>query len=382
MTMSAKVDDVCDWFARHYGQRPYGVWRAPGRVNIIGEHTDYNGGFVLPIALSNGVTVCAGHRFDNRLLLLSRQAGFAAVELDKLAPGSITGWPAYAAGVAWALRDAGYLIQGASIAIDSDLPAGAGLSSSAALECAIALALTELSNLTVPRTDLIRIACRAENDFVGVPTGMMDQSAALLCRAGHALLLDCRTACAAAIPFAPAAAGRCLVVIDTRIRHALTDGRYAERRSECQRAARALGVNFLRDLSRDEQLADLQNDMLERRARHVIQENRRVLRAADFLQDGQLAMIGSLMTASHTSLRDDFEVSWPQADAAVEAALAAGADGARMTGGGFGGAVIALVPRALSRSIVTSVRHRFGDADWQEPTFMLAIPSQGASRIG
>jgi galactokinase len=335
----------------------------------------------LPMALSEGITVCAAQRTDNRLLLLSRQAGPAAVELDNLMPGSVTGWPAYAAGVAWAARKAGYLIGGASIAIDSDLPAGAGLSSSAALECAIALALTELSSVTLARTELVRIARHAENEFVGVPTGIMDQSAALLCRAGHALLIDCRTSCAAAVPFDLAAAGRCLMIIDTRIRHALTDGRYAEKSRECEDAARALGVRCLRDVPGEEQLAGIQNDILRQRARHVIQENRRVLQAAEFLQNGQIASIGSLLTGSHTSLRDDFEVSWPQADAAVEAAMSGGADGARMTGGGFGGAVIALLPVALSRSVATSVRRRFSDSDWRQPTFTHAVPSGGACRI-
>jgi galactokinase len=375
-------EELSDLFGQHYGQPPEGTWRAPGRVNIIGEHTDYNEGFVMPMALSQGVTVCAAGRSDDRLVLMSRQTGLAAIELGTLTPGSVTGWPAYAAGVAWALQEAGYAIHGASIAIDSDLPAGAGLSSSAALECAIALALTELSDVTVPRTELARIARQAENEFVGVPTGIMDQSAALLCRAGHALLLDCRTVQAVAVPFSLAAAGRCLMIIDTRIRHALTDGRYAERSHECEDAARALGIHFLRDVTGEEQLADIHKDVLRRRACHVVQENRRVLKAADFLQDGQLAMIGSLMTASHSSLRDNFEVSWPQADAAVDAALAAGADGARMTGGGFGGAVIALVPLTLTRSLLTSVRQRFSHANWPEPTFTLATPSEGAHRIG
>lgn len=375
------VDEVWRWFARTYDQQPEGTWRAPGRVNIIGEHTDYNEGFVLPMALASGVTVCAASRSDHRLVLISHQAGSAVVELDDLAPGSVAGWPAYAAGVAWALRRAGYDVCGASVAIDSDLPAGVGLSSSAALECAIALALTELNGVTVPRTELARIARRAENEFVGVPTGIMDQSAALLSRAGHALLIDCRTECAAAVPLDFAAADRCLLIIDTRIRHALTDGRYAERFSECRAAAGALGVRSLRDVAGESQLADIRSDNIRRRARHVIQENSRVLRAAELLKDGQVAAIGELMIASHTSLRDDFQVSWPQADAAVDAALRAGADGARMTGGGFGGTVIALVPAALSHSVVTSVRRRFSENKWQEPTIATAVPSGGAHRV-
>jgi galactokinase len=256
-----------------------------------------------------------------------------------------------------------------------------GLSSSAALECAIALALTELSGVTVPRTELARIARRAENDFVGVPSGIMDQFAALLCRAGHALLIDCRTECAAAVPLDFGSAGRCLMIIDTRIRHALTDGRYAERNGECQAAARALRVHTLRDVTGEQQLASIPSDVIRRRARHVIRENCRVLEAAKLLQDGRLAVIGDLMTASHMSLRDDFQVSWPQADEAVDAALSAGADGARMTGGGFGGSVIALVPVALSQSVAASVRRRFTDNKWLEPTITSAVPSDGARRI-
>jgi galactokinase len=381
MPKPVAVDDVWRWFTRTYGQPPEGVWRAPGRVNIIGEHTDYNEGFVLPMALGSGVTICAARRSDHRLVLASRQAGTAMVELDSLAPGSVTGWPAYAAGVAWALGQAGYDVHGASIAIDSDLPAGVGLSSSAALECAIALALTELSGETVPRTELARIARRAENEFVGVPSGIMDQSAALLCRAGHALLIDCRTECAAPVPLDFASAGRCLVIIDTRIRHALTDGKYAERNRECAAAARALGVHSLRDVAGEQQLAAISSEVIRRRARHVIQENCRVLKAAELLQDGRLAAIGELMTASHSSLRDDFEVSWPQADAAVDAALSAGADGARMTGGGFGGSVIALVPALLKESVAAAARRRFSENNWPEPTITSAVPSDGASRI-
>jgi galactokinase len=383
MARPVLVDQICDWFAGHYGQPPDGAWRAPGRVNIIGEHTDYNDGFVLPMALSEGVTVCAARRADNHLVVMSRQAGLAEVQLDDLAPGSVTGWFAYVAGVAWALQQAGYLTGGANIALDSDLAAGAGLSSSAALECAIALALTELCGLTVPRPDLVRIAHRAENDFVGVPTGIMDQSAALLCRAGHALLLDCRTACAAAMPLDLAAAGRCLMIIDTRTRHALSDGRYAERRRECEVAARMLGVPTLRDVSGGpRQLAGISEEHIRRRARHVIEENCRVLQTAELLQDGYVALAGRLMTDSHHSLRGNFDVSWPQADAAVEAALTAGADGARMIGGGFGGSVLALLPVGLTASVTTSVSRVFTQARWQQPAFTLAQPSSSACRVG
>ena len=248
-----------------------------------------------------------------------------------------SGWAAYPAGVAWALREAGHPVSGASLAIDSTLPAGAGLSSSAALECAVALALTGLHGLDVPRPELAILARRAENDFVGVPSGIMDQSASLLCQASHALLLDCRTGESSAVPLDPAAAGLALLIVDTGARHALGDGRYALRRSECDRAASALGVRCLRDVAGADAADGLADPVLRRRARHVITENHRVEQAVALLRAGDLAGAGELLCASHASLRDDFEISWPEADATVSAAMDAGAAGARRIGGGFGG---------------------------------------------
>ena len=267
------------------------------------------------------------------------------LDIDALEPGSVTGWAAYPAGVAWALRQAGYLAGGADLAIDADLPAGAGLSSSAALECSVALALTELYQVPVPRRELADLARRAENEFAGAPTGIMDQLAALLGRAGHALLLDCRTGTTEAVPLDPAAAGLTLLIIDTRARHALGDGQYGHRRQACEAAAARLGVRSLRDVVADPgALARLADPALRSVCEHVIAENGRVLRAAGLLRAGDLAAVGDLLTASHRSLRYRFRMSWPQADAAVEAAIDHGALGARMTGGGFGGSVVALVP--------------------------------------
>ncbi len=382
MTGAAAIDKAAKWFAEHFGRTPEGVWRAPGRVNLIGEHTDYNQGFVLPMAISAGVTVCAARRTDGYLVLSSRQAGQAVVALNGLAPGLATGWSAYPAGVAWALREAGYPVGGASLGIDADLPMGAGLSSSAALECAIALALTGLYGLSVPRRELAALASRAENDFVGAPTGLMDQSASLLCRAGQALLLDCRSGADAALPLNLHSARMSLMIIDTRIRHALTDGRYATRRAECEAAARTLGAASLRDITDSRQrLADLGDQLLKRRATHVVAENQRVLQAAELLRTRQIVDIGALLSQSHASLRDDFEVSWPQADAAVDAALAAGAAGARMMGGGFGGSVLALLPVSLADSVMTSVMRCFARHDWHAPGFLSAVPSAGAHRL-
>jgi galactokinase len=372
------------WFAERFGREPEGVWFAPGRVNLIGG-PDYNEVFVLPFALGAGVCAAASRRSDRRIAVTSRQAGDEPVvlDIDALEPGSAAGWAAYPAGVAWALRQAGYLADGADVAIDADLPAGAGLSSSAALECSVALALTELYQLPVPRRELAALARRAENDFAGVPCGIMDQMAALLGRAGHALLLDCRTGNQAAVPLDPAAAGLTLLVIDTRARHALADGRYAARRQACEQAASLLGVRSLRDVTGDPgALAGLTEPSLRRLAGHVVAENRRVLRVAGLLRAGDQAAIGELLTASHRSLRDEFRVSWPEADAAVEAAIEAGAAGARMTGGGFGGSVVALLESERAGPVRHAITRSFTRHGWPAPRYLDAIPSDGARRLG
>jgi galactokinase len=319
--------DATAWFAASYGREPDGLWFAPGRVNLMGG-PDYVEVFVLPFALGAGVTVAAARRADRRLALVSRQLSErpAILDIDALKPGSVTGWAAYPAGVAWALREAGHLagsVGGADVAIDADLPAGAGLASSAALECATALALTELYQRPVPRRELAALARRAENEFAAVPSGIMDQIAALLSTAGHALLLDCRHQTSTAVPLDLPAAGLNLLVIDTRVRHALGDGRYAERRRACEQAASALGVRSLRDVTNAATLTSLADRSLRRLSAHVVAENLRVRRAADLLRAGDLTAIGSLLTASHHSLRDRFQVSWPQADAAVAAAASA-----------------------------------------------------------
>jgi galactokinase len=381
------------------------VWLAPGRANLMGEHTDYNEGFVLPFALGQGVTAAAarriGRRAGRRLTVSSRQEPEDTVEvgLDGLAPGRVTGWAAYPAGVAWALEAAGHRVPGACIAIDSDVPAGAGLSSSAALECATALALTSLAGVDVPRAELVTIARRAENEFAGVPTGIMDQSASLLCRAGHALLLDCRTLETSQVPFDPDAGGAGLLLINTRARHELADGEYGRRRAECEEAARRLGIRSLRDLTDLADTGSLTDPVLRRRVRHVFTDNQRVLEVVALLRasPGPSAdtyrEIGRLLTQAHASLRDDFEVSWPEADAAVEAAVAAGAYGARMIGGGFGGSVLALVPAAArgpgsgpgatpgSGPVRDAVTEAFARHGWTAPEFLNAVPSASARQL-
>jgi galactokinase len=377
------ADAVARAYADAFGEEPAGVWFAPGRVNLIGDHTDYNDGFVLPFALGSGVAVAAGRRGDG-LTVWSRQrpTDLVTAAVDALAPGAVTGWAAYPLGMAWSLARAGHRPGDTSIAIDADLPLGAGLSSSAALECAVGLALADLHGLRVVRPELVRLASRAENDFVGVPTGIMDQSAALLCQGGNALLLDCRSGASDDVPLEPGASGLAILMIDTQIRRALTDGRYAQRRRSCEAAAAALGVASLRDLpDGPDDVAGLDDPELCRRARHVISENRRVLAVADLLRRGDLAAIGPLLTASHASLRDDFEVSWPEADVAVETAIAAGAVGARMTGGGFGGAVIALAPVAAIADISSAVSAAYSSQAWPSPVIAPAAPSHGARRL-
>ena len=375
-------DRATGLFAQQYGEQPRGTWYAPGRVNLIGEHTDYNDGFVLPVAIGAGVTAVAARRPDGVLALASRQAPGeeVAVPLGGLAPGSVTGWAAYPAGVAWALRAAGYPIEGTSLSYDGDLPPGAGLASSAALECATALALTDLHGIALPRPQLAAIAHRAENDFAGVPSGIMDQSAALLGQAGHALLLDCRSGIGTAVPLDPGPLGLALLVVDTGARHAHAANGYSARRQACEDAAQALGVRSLRDITDSSELAGL-DPLLMRRARHVVTENSRVLATAGLLRRGQLGRAGPLLTASHASLRDDFEVSWPEADAAVAAAIEAGAYGARMTGGGFGGSVLVLVGAEQAGEVRATVAQRFGQAGWAAPRFGTAMPAAGARRI-
>jgi galactokinase len=400
---------AAELFWSRFGGQPDGVWLAPGRANLMGEHTDYNDGYVLPFALGQGVTAAAAARPGRQLTLCSCQEPAAAVQiaLDGLAPGQVTGWAAYPAGVAWALEAAGHPVPGACIAIDSDLPAGAGLSSSAALECATALALTELAQtelaqaeraqtelaqteragLTIPRRELVAIARRAENEFVGVPSGIMDQSASLLGQADHALLLDCLTLDTSQVPFDPAAAEASLLLVNTRATHDLVDGEYGQRRAECEEAARRLGISSLRSLTTPAEADQLADPVLRRRARHVVADNQRVLDVVALLSAplGTPAEIyrdiGELLTESHASLRDDFEISWPEADATVTAALAAGAFGARMMGGGFGGSVLALVPATAAGPVRGAVTAAFARHAWTPPEFLDAVPSASARRL-
>jgi galactokinase len=362
---------------------------APGRVNLIGEHTDYNDGFALPMALDRRCRATVTVDGGDRVTVASAQHPTpASVPVADIRPGGAwidgeDGWAAYAVGVAWALVAEGHLpsLPGMAIELDSDVPLGSGLSSSAAVGCSVGLALDRALGLGLPRTELVTVTRRAENDVVGAPTGGMDQLASLLCTADHALLCDLRAMTVDQVPFDPAAAGLAVVMLDSRVRHRNADGGYAARRAACEQAAADLGVPALRDVTVDDlpaALARLGSDELRRRTRHVVTEDARVLETAELLRTGRVRDIGALLTASHHSMRDDFEITTPEIDAAVEAALQAGALGARMTGGGFGGYVLALVDGRLVDSVADAVARRFAGEGFETPTSFVAQPAAGA----
>ena len=367
---------VIDAFREAYGTEPNTVWHAPGRVNLIGEHTDYNDGFVLPFAVPWGVTVALSPRADQTVRILSLQADGTVVTIEDLQ--SAQGWTRYAVGVLAMLGDR---VQGADIAIDGDVPQGAGLSSSAALEVGVASALNEVYALGLTPMEIALLAQRAENEFVGVPCGIMDQAASALGTEGHALFLDCRSLGSRGVPLDLAAHGLRLLIIDTRVHHELADGQYAKRRADCESAARKLGVAALRDVTDlPAALALLQGDE-RNRVQHVVVENHRVEAVIGMLRAGAVAEIGALLNASHLSLRDQYEVSVPELDVAVEASIRGGAKGARMTGGGFGGSVIALVAEDRVSAVQDAVSQAFAERGWREPRFLPALPAKGARKV-
>ncbi len=370
-------------FAGRFGRRPEGIWAAPARVNLIGEHTDYNDGFVLPLAIDRRAVVAAARRPDDVLRLLSLQKGEEQLRLRDVRPGRVHGWAAYPAGAVWSLAQDSAPVGGLDLVLTSDVPIGSGLSSSAAVECATVLAARDLYGGPDQPERLALVAQRAENEIVGVPCGIMDQMASVACTAGRAMLLDTRSLATEQVAFDPAAAGLVLLVVDTRVSHSLADGAYAERRTACEQAARVLGVPALRDVTEAEVDAarDRLGEVRHRRARHVVTENARVLAVAELLRQGRLDAIGPALTASHASLRDDYEVSAAELDTAVEAALAAGALGARMTGAGFGGCALALVPAGAARTVTRAVQARFADHGFRPPAVFPAHPTDGATRL-
>jgi galactokinase len=345
---------------------PDGVWVAPGRVNLIGEHVDYNGGRCLPMALTRVTAAAVRVRDDDRVRMSSDDPDAKPFEgrIGQLGPGCVDGWAAYVAGTLWALREAGIEVPGLDIAVASDVPLGAGLSSSASLESAVAVAAAELAGRAdepALRHLMVQAAIRAENEVVGANTGGMDQTVAMLAEDGAALLIDTKDFSTGPVHLGLAEAGLQLLVIDTRVRHALADGQYGKRRADCEQAAAILGLQYLADatLADVERLAD---PRLRARARHVVTEVERVDRFVELVRAGRIAECGPLLDASHASLRDDYEVSAVELDTVVAAATEAGALGARMTGGGFGGSAIALVPTdavpAVSHAVVRACRDR------------------------
>jgi len=382
--------DARDLFAATIGGEPAGLWSAPGRVNLIGEHTDYNDGFVLPFAIDRRTYAAATRSAERRIRVASTlEAETVEVRLDELdlvfpdRREAVPEWARYPLGVASALlpeRDAD--LPGVDVAIASDVPVGSGLSSSAAIECAVAAALDELWELDLDRIALARAGRLAENEAVGAPTGIMDQLAAMLGRADAAVFLDCRSLESEVIDLGFREQGLGTLVIDTGVTHSHATGGYRERREACEHGAAVMGVTALRDLSVDDlaRAAELLDDASFRRVRHVVTENRRVLDTVEALRAHGPGTIGDLLLASHASMRDDFEISIPELDTAVETAVAAGAIGARMTGGGFGGAAIAVVPSESTKDVTDAVTEAFAASGFSAPRCFSVTPSDGARR--
>ena len=370
--------NISSAFETTFGRKPEVVAQAPGRVNLIGEHIDYSDGFVLPFAIDS-VTRCAIAKRDDQLIRISsaqRDNKVIEISLNDLAAKTGNDWSRYVLGVIWAMN----INVGLDVFIDGQVPLGAGLSSSAALECSVAKALNHRFNLEKSDADLARITQRAENEYVGVPCGIMDQSVSLMARAGYALLLDCRDLSTQHIPVDFAGAGLRLLIVDTRAHHALVDGGYAERRASCESVVKKLGVKSLRDVSMETLTAN-KNQLTEvefKRARHAVTEIARVQAAVTQLKNQDFSALGELINQSHISLRDDYTVSCPELDLTVETALQNGALGARMVGGGFGGSAIALIKESDAGRISQAIEKAFADAKFKAPRFFDSLPSDGA----
>ena len=359
-------------YRERFAEEPDLLASAPGRINLIGEHTDYNGGFVLPCAVSRRVAVAMGRGGDELYSTNFDEARPMAGERD-------SSWADYPRGVAWAIGEAGREIEGLRAVFAGDVPLGSGLSSSAAIEAATALALDGLFGLGMDRKELAVICQRAENEFVGVQSGIMDQYASLLCNEGAALLVDCRSLEAENVPLDLRGANLALLVCDTRVERGLADTGYNDRRAACERAARTLGVEQLRDAT-EEDLERLSGEELER-ARHIVSENARVLEAVEALRAANYGELGRLMYSSHASMRDDFEISTPELDAFVELAKESGAPGARLTGAGFGGCAIALVRAGETDTLSRQVLRAFAERGFEEPAFYEFVPAAGAEVV-
>ena len=375
------MSSIEEKFLETFGEEPDLVAAAPGRVNLIGEHIDYSEGFVLPFAIKDRTLVAARKRDDSTVRVASaqRRNKIVTVDIKDVKPGLKGEWERYALGVLWSMG----VKSGVDLLIDGHVPLGAGLSSSAALECSVATAMNHLFDMGFNLEELARLTQKAENQYVGVPCGIMDQSVSLMATNGFALLLDCKDLSTRNIPFDVASHGLELLIIDTQAHHALTDGGYAERRASCESVAAKLHVKSMRELTIAQ--LDSSRDQLSEtqyiRARHAITEMKRVLDCVEALSNGDFVNVGQLMNQSHLSLRDDYNVSCPELNTAVEASLAAGALGSRMVGGGFGGSAIALIQASKTSETISVVEKAFADKKFKTPRFFTSLPSQGAELL-
>ena len=374
------LQEAKDGFEKAFGYQSAGVWSAPGRANLIGEHTDYNNGFVFPFGIDRRTFVALAPREDSKC----RVASSISDEVFEwnLSEEKPTGmdWALYPLGVAWTMRE--HAKGGFDAYFVSDVPVGAGLSSSAAIECSIGIALNEIWNAGLPKQEIALLGQKAENEVVGAPTGIMDQTASMLAQPDSAVLIDCKTLETELVPLGLSKKGLVVAVMDTKVSHRHSDGGYRSRRDACEKGAATMKVASLRELS----AADLPNaeqkldDVTFRRCRHVITENQRVLDAVNALKTSDMAGLGKLLLESHASMRDDFEISIEELDTAVEVAMSVGAIGSRMTGGGFGGAAIAIIEESKLGELERQCKKMFADKGFAEPNIFAVNPSQGARR--
>ena len=366
-------------FQELFGHKAEVLAEAPGRVNLIGEHIDYSEGFVLPFAIADRTYAAIARNNDGLVRIASQQRKnrIFTIDINDVKPGSAGDWEKYVLGVIWTLE----ISTGVDILVDGHVPSGAGLSSSAALECSVAVGLNALFSLGKSLEDLARATQKAENDYVGMPCGIMDQSVSLMGREGSALLLDCRDLTTESVPFDVASQGLELLIIDTQAHHALVDGGYAERRASCESVAAKFSIPSMRNLSM-EVLDSRKSEITEVeyiRARHAVTEIARVKDAVAALKASDFTTLGRLINESHISLRDDYTVSCPELDVAVDASLAAGALGSRMVGGGFGGSAIALIKADQIDAVKEAIKKSYAAKGFKAPRFFTSLPSAGAS---
>ena len=375
------MSNIARKFVDTFGQTPEIIAAAPGRVNLIGEHIDYSDGFVLPFAIADRTYAAIRRRADRlvRVTSMQRQNKVMSVNIDSLKPGLKGGWERYVLSVIWAME----IKSGVDVMVDGNVPLGAGLSSSAALECSVATALNGIFSLGFDLQTLARLTQKGENEYVGVPCGIMDQSVSLMAQAGSALLLDCRDLTSRNVSFDVATSGLELLIIDTQAHHSLTDGGYAQRRESCDSVVDKLSVRSMRELSLEHLNASrkLISETEFIRARHAVTEIARVFDAVNALETRNFYELGRLLNASHASLRDDYNVSCPELNTAVDAALSAGALGARMIGGGFGGSAIALIKASHVQETTNAIEKAFVHSKFKSPRFFTSLPSQGAQII-